>query len=137
VAVGLIVLTATVALPLFAQRLARSIPFDTLRSVQQALQQDPDVRHASALVGVSRFFGKDGSAKTTHVLTSDVVLSRRVTDLESTANRMARIILDHDPSAAEENEIAISVRYGYDIGIASAWQGRSFSFSPEEWRRRF
>jgi uncharacterized RDD family membrane protein YckC len=64
-AVGLIVLTATVALPYFGQRLASSLPFATLRSVQQALQQDPDVRHASALVGVSKFFGKDGSATTT------------------------------------------------------------------------
>ena len=57
--------------------------------------------------------------------------------VESLANRLARIILDHDPSAENEDVIAISMSYGYDIGIASGWQSRSFAFSPEQWRKRF
>ena len=98
-AVGLI-LTASLTLPYFAQRLESSVPFAALLSVQQALQQDPDVRHATAAV------------------------------------RLARIILDRDPSAEKENQIAISIRYGYDIGIASAWRRRVFAFSPDQWRKR-
>ena len=134
-AVGL-VLTATLALPYFVQRLEGSLPFAALSSVQQALQQDPDVRHATALVSVNKFFGKNQSATTTHMFISNIVLSRRVTDFDSLSNRLARIILDRDPSAEKENEIAISIRYGYDIGIASAWRSRVFAFSPDQWRKR-
>ena len=134
-AVGLI-LTASLTLPYFAQRLESSVPFSVLSSVQQALQQDPDVRHASAVVGVNKFFGKNQGATTTHMFISNIVLSRQVTDFDSLSNRLARIILDHDPSAEKEDEIAISIRYGYDIGIASAWRTRVFAFSPDQWRKR-
>jgi hypothetical protein len=131
------ILTAAMALPYFAQRLTTSLPFAELRSVQQALQRDPDVRHASAVVGVSKFFGKDGSVTTTHIFSSNVVLSRRVEDFNSLANRLAQIILDDDPSAEKENVIALSINYGYDIGIASAWRNQHFNFSPQQWRKRF
>jgi uncharacterized RDD family membrane protein YckC len=132
-----LILTAALVLPYFAQRLASSLPFVGLLSIQQALQQDPDVRHATAVIGVSEFFGKNQSATTRHIFTSNIVLSRRVVDFDSLANRLARIVLDHDPSAEKEDEIAIFIHYGYDIGIASAWQSRSFAFSPEQWRKRF
>ena len=135
-AVGLI-LAAALVLPYFVQRITSSSPFARLMSLQQALQQDPDVRHARAIIGVSKFFGKDQSTTTTHIFSSDIVLSRRVTDFDSLANRLARIILDHDPSTEKEDEIVISIHYGYDIGIASAWRSRNFAFSPEQWRKRF
>jgi hypothetical protein len=136
IVVGLI-LAAALVLPYFGQRLASSSLFVELLSVQHALQQDPDVRHASAVVGVNKFFGKNQSATTTHIFSSSIVLSRRVTDVDSLANRLARIILDQDASAGKEDEIAISIHYGYDIGIASAWRNRDFAFSPEQWRKRF
>jgi uncharacterized RDD family membrane protein YckC len=135
IAVGLILVVALV-LPYFAQRLASSVPFAGLVSVQRALQQDPDVRHASAFIGVSKFVGTNRDATTTHLFSSNIVLSRRVTDFDALANRLARIILDHEPSAEKEDKIAISISYGYDIGIASASQNRIFSFSPEQWRKR-
>ena len=133
--VGLI-LIGSLTLPYFAQRLESSVPFAALLSVQQALQQDPDVRHATAVASVSKFFGKNRSATTTHIFISNIVLSRRVTDFDSLSNRLAGIILNHDPSAEKEDKIAISIRYGYDIGIASAWRSRMFAFSPEQWRKR-
>jgi uncharacterized RDD family membrane protein YckC len=136
IVVGLI-LAAALVLPYFGQRLASSSLFVELLSVQHALQQDPDVRRASAVVGVNKFFGKNQSATTTHIFSSSIVLSRRVTDVDSLANRLARIILDQDASAGKEDEIAISIHYGYDIGIASAWRNRDFAFSPEQWRKRF
>ena len=52
------------------------------------------------------------------------------------ANRLARIILDRYPSAAKEDVIGLSIVYGYDIGIASAWHSQNFTFSPEQWRKR-
>lgn len=134
-AVGIILISA-LALPYFVQRLASSSPFAELVEVQQALQGDPDVRHATAAVSVSKYFGNDQSATTTHLFSSNIVLSRPVSDFDALANRLAQIILDHDPTAEKENKIAISVNYGYDIGIASAWRSRNFIFSPEQWRKR-
>jgi hypothetical protein len=124
-------------LPYVAQRLASSAPFVGLLAVQQGLQQEPDVRHATANIGLSKLFSKNPGATNTHIFSSKIFLSRRVTDFDSLANRLARIILDRDPSAEKEDVIAISIIYGYDIGIASAWRSRNFAFSPEQWRKRF
>lgn len=119
------------------QRLASSSSFAGLLSVQQALQQVPDVRHATLLISDSNFFGgSNQGATTTHMFSAGIVLSRRITDFDSLANRLAGIILDHDPSAGKVDKIAISIRYGYDIGIASAWQRRNFVLSPAQWRKR-
>jgi uncharacterized RDD family membrane protein YckC len=133
--VGLISLSAIV-LPFLAQRLANSEPFLGLLSVQQGLQHEPGVRHATANMGVSKFTSTNRGTTTTHVFSSRILLSKRVADLDSLANRLARIILDRDPSAEKEDVIAISISYGYDIGIASAWRSQNFSFSPAEWRKR-
>jgi uncharacterized RDD family membrane protein YckC len=134
--VGMI-LTVALFLPYLSNQVAGSLPFVELLSVQQALQRDPDVRHATVASGVDKSFGKDQSATTTHTFTSDIVLSRRVADFDPLANRLAHIILAQDPSAEKENLIAISLHYGYDIGIASGWQSRNFAFSPDGWRKRF
>jgi hypothetical protein len=60
-----------------------------------------------------------------------------VKDLDSLANRLARITLERDPSAENKDKIGISIIYGYDIGIASARESRNFSLSPQQWRNRF
>jgi uncharacterized RDD family membrane protein YckC len=133
--VGLILMTAML-LPYLAQRLASSEPFVELLSVQQGLQHEPGVRHATANIGVNKFANSNRGTTTTHVFNSRIFLSRRVTDLDSMANRLARIILDRYPSAAKEDVIGLSIVYGYDIGIASAWQSQNFTFSPEQWRKR-
>jgi hypothetical protein len=133
--VGLI-LIAAMLLPYVAQRVATSDMFAGLLSVQQGLQQEPGVRHATAYIGVNKFFSKNQGTTTKHIFSSKIFLSRRVADLDSLANRLARIILDRDPAAAKEDVIAISIIYGYDIGIASSWRSRNFAFSPDQWRKR-
>jgi uncharacterized RDD family membrane protein YckC len=133
--VGLI-LVAALVLPFLAQQVARSEPFVELLSVQQGLQHEPGVRHATAYIGVNKFVSSSQGATTTHIFSSRILLTKRVTDLDSLANRLARIILDRSPSAEKEDVIALSIVYGYDIGIASAWRSQNFSFSPAEWRKR-
>ena len=133
--VGLIMITA-LALPFVAQRIAGSDEFAGLLSVQQGLQQESGVRHATAMVSVNTFSGHAAGVTTNHVFSSRIFLSHRVTEADSMANRLARIILDRDPSAENEDLIAIALVYGYDIGIASAWRVQNFSFSPAQWRNR-
>jgi uncharacterized RDD family membrane protein YckC len=134
--VGLIVIASAV-LPLITQKLANSSTFRPLLSVQQGLQQEPEVRHATVNVGFNRFFSSGKGTTTKHFLDSKIFLSRRVTDFDSLANRSARVILERDPSANTQDVVSISIIYGYDIGIASAWRSRNFAFSPAEWRKRF
>jgi uncharacterized RDD family membrane protein YckC len=134
--VALILLVAIV-LPFFAQRLASTDTFVRLLAVQQGLEQEPEVRHATASIRVNKFTGNNHGTTTTHVFESRLFVARRVTDLNSLADRAARIILDRDPSAGNQDIIAVSITYGYDIGIASAWRTQNFSFSPTQWRTRF
>jgi hypothetical protein len=134
--VGL-VLAAALILPYFMLRLDKSDTFADLLAVQQGLQQEPDVRHAAVYSNVYTHVSPDRGTTITHAISSDIFLARRVTDFDSLANRSARIILDRDPAAAQKDRIAITVIYGYDIGIASAWKRRSFAYSPEQWRKRF
>jgi uncharacterized RDD family membrane protein YckC len=131
------ILLAALVAPYYAQRLSKSEPFVELLSVQQGLQQLPEVRYATVNTDVVRFFGHSKPPPTTRSIQSRVVLSRRVKDLDSLANRLARITLERDPSAENQDKIGISIIYGYDIGIASAWESRNFSFSPGQWRNRF
>lgn len=135
--VVVLIVIAALVLPYVVLRLASTDLFVNLLSVQQGLQRDPDVRHATVNIGVNKAFDKNRGTTTTHIFNSRIFLARRVTEPDSLANRSARIILDRDPSADKEDVIAISIIYGYDIGIASAWRSQDFAFSPEQWRKRF
>jgi hypothetical protein len=109
--VGVIVIAAA-ALPYVTQGLAKSGTFASLLSVQQGLQQVPDVRHATVSVGVNTFASRKQSTTTTHIVSSKLYLSRRVADLDSLANKSAQIILERDPSAQREDAIEITLIYG-------------------------
>jgi len=81
------ILIAAIALPYLAQRLSSSDPFVSLLSAQQGLQREPDVRHATVNIGVIGSISKKHGATTTHIFNSKFFESRRVTDLDSLANR--------------------------------------------------
>ena len=55
------------------------------------------------------------------------------------ANDQARAIFERsielDPAFAPAYA-GLSLAYGYDIGIASAWQSQNFAYSPAQWRGR-
>jgi uncharacterized RDD family membrane protein YckC len=131
--VGLI-LTAALVLPYLAQRLASSPVFARLVSIQQELEKEPGVRHAAVFSGVGRRFGANQSTR--HTLSARLVFATPVVSADSVADRTFQIISNGDPSADKEDIVAITLVYGYDIGIASAWRGRTFAYSPEQWRQR-
>jgi uncharacterized RDD family membrane protein YckC len=131
-----VILTAAVAAPVLLERVAESQPFIGLLSVQRGLLQVPDVRQASVNMGVDKFSSSQRGTTTTHVLSSRILLSRRVADLDALANRCAQITLDRDPAADKQDLITVSIGYGYDIGIASAWSNHNYPYSPAQWRRR-
>jgi uncharacterized RDD family membrane protein YckC len=131
-----VILAAAVAAPVLFARVAESQPFIGLLSVQRGLLQVPNVRQASVNMGVNKFSSNQRGTTTTHVLSSRILLSRRVADLDALANECAQITLDRDPAADKEDLITVSIGYGYDIGIASAWSNHNYPYSPTQWRRR-
>lgn len=133
--VGLI-LTAALILPLVTVQLADSGAVAEMSSIQQGLLTLPGVRHASVYLGVNKAFRSSHRATTTHVLSAKIMYAGRIADSAPLAARAVQIILNRDPSIGREDEIAITVIYGYDIGIASAWRSRSFALSPQQWQQR-
>jgi hypothetical protein len=128
---------AAIVAPPLRERLANIEPFVDLRIVQQGLLQIPGVRFTAVNVSVNKFFSNSHATTTQHIFTSRVFLSKRVISCDPLANQLARTILNRDPSVENEDIIAISIIYGYDIGIASSWRTQNFSFSPAQWRKRF
>ncbi len=94
------------------------------------VQSDPAVRHASAFAGINKFFSSAHGTSTTRVFSVKVIPARRVTAWDSLADRFAGIVLSRDPAAAQDDRIAVSMVYGYDIGIASASRSRTVVLTP-------
>jgi uncharacterized RDD family membrane protein YckC len=136
IAVVSAMLAMSIAVPALVGRLGESQPFSGLLSVQQGLLQVPDVRQASVNLAVNKFTSSQRGTTTTHVLSSRILLSRRVADLDALANQCAQIMLDRDQTANKEDIIDVSIGYGYDIGIASAWSNHNYPYAPAQWRRR-
>lgn len=133
--VGLILATA-LTLPSFTQRLEGSPPFSALSSIQQGLQNEPGVWRASVSMGVTRAFSTGHGSTTTHVCSASIFFSAPIVNSGPLADRAVRIMLDRDPSIAKLDEIAVTIVYGYDIGIASAWRSKVFGRSPRQWQQR-
>jgi uncharacterized RDD family membrane protein YckC len=54
-------------------------------------------------------------------------------DIEKAATPVASIVLRDYPEAMDMDAIVVNITYGYNIGLASAWIGRSINRSPSEW----
>ncbi len=51
----------------------------------------------------------------------------------SSADQVARLILEHDTQLNQYDQLAITISRGYDIGIFQAWQSRTIHGSLAEW----
>ncbi len=119
-----VILFSTVVGP----KLAGKGPFPELMDIYQRLQAMDGVSVAG--INVGKTFGTGG---TTTYITANVVMRNKPQSFEQAANETARLILANYPEARNKNFLAVSVVYGFDIGIASGWQRQNFSHSPTEW----
>lgn len=67
-------------------------------------------------------------------LKAQVTLKQEPQSPEDAATQIASIILDTHPAAKEQDAIAIILRYGFDIGIASRWQSYRSVLNSHVWR---
>lgn len=135
VVVALIFLIAALA-PLLVDRLTHVAPFGDLIAVQKSLQSQPEVRNAGVVVGSNFVYSAQSGSKSSRSVSSTIFLAKRISDYDSLANKVARITLDNYPDAAAKDFVSVAIIYGYDIGIASSWTTRNFSFAPSQWRDR-
>lgn len=131
-----VILVAALILPLLTLGLANSDGLSELSSIQQGLLMQPGVRHAMVSLGVNKAVRSSQGATTAHVFSARIVYARRIADFAPLAASAVQVILNRDPSIQGEDEIAITIVYGYDIGIASAWRSRSFALSPKQWQQQ-
>jgi uncharacterized RDD family membrane protein YckC len=134
--VSLLLVAAGLA-PIVIGYLAPKEPFNYLSSIQGALQTQPEVKYANVSTGTNFVKFRNQDTKFSTYLSSRIVLVKKIDDYDGLANKLARIMLETYPQAGEKDVIAVTISYGYDIGISSSWQNQNFSFPPNQWRERF
>ncbi|MFC5583415.1 hypothetical protein [Rhodanobacter terrae] len=94
------------------------------------MSTQPHVMTAQVVRGWSSFNG----GKATHSLQSSLRLDAPMTEDGDMARRIAQLMAKADPNIASEDVVVVTLVYGYDMGIASGWKRRGYSFRPGELR---
>jgi Predicted membrane protein/domain len=123
-------LLAAIALsaPVVASRFAQTQTFAGILPLYQTLSNQPHVMTAQVVRGWSSFNG----GKATHSLQSSLRLDAPMTEDGDMAKRIAQLMAKADPNIANEDAVVVTLVYGYDMGIASGWKRRGYSFRPGE-----
>jgi hypothetical protein len=112
--------------------LAKTGVFPDLSVVQQKLQSSGKVYAATVSVGKS-WNRQKGVTQQISFFQSTAIFKERPMNYEAAAGEIAAIILATYPEIAKEDDLMVSVFYGYDIGIAHAWIRSTFQHSPQQW----
>jgi uncharacterized RDD family membrane protein YckC len=115
------------------QNIAHKGVFPGLIATQQAIMSTGKVHTATLSVGKTWRASGENSTEATHVA-SNAIWKRRPADYEAAAREVALVILDHYPDIMTKDVLAVTVTYGYDIGIARAWRNQTFQHPPLEWK---
>jgi uncharacterized RDD family membrane protein YckC len=135
VIVAAFLIVAAIA-PMLMSQLAEKEPFVHLLPIQKTLAEEPGVRGVTVQVGSSFSATMQKGRQSADYLSVRIFSDTRDVDRERLANRVVEMLLGAHADAARKDVIGVSIAYGYDIGIASAWESKSFSFSPAQWRER-
>jgi hypothetical protein len=124
---------AVAALTLVSPRLMKVGPFPGLLSVHERLMASGKL-HSVFVTSGQYWFSGGGESKHSSFIESVAVVRERPRDYEEVADEIAATVLDTYPGIYGKDGLKVTIRYGYDIGIASSWTSRNFQHSPEEWR---
>ncbi len=131
VAVAIISVALFGGLAAFLPSLVNWGPFPELLAVQKSLVQEPDTHAVMVQAGTTTF-----NNNSTQWFSANVITSNPNINYEETADHFAEIILTRHPDVARKDLLVINVVCGYDIGIATGWNNRSFSFPPKQWENK-
>ena len=124
---------AVIGLSVFVTHLGQNRVFPGLLRVQQAIQNTGKVHVATVNVGKNWRIVNGLRSETTY-LNSNAIWKKRPRDEVSAARSVASIILHNYPQIMDKDLLTVTVTYGFDIGIARAWQSYTSSHSPKEWK---
>jgi hypothetical protein len=91
-----------------------------------AINAEPGVMFANLNVG----FATGNGVKRTYTAAMVQLADPNVDD-EAFAKRLATKVIQVSPRLGDRDVIAVNLRYGFDLGIASGWRGHRFQFSPD------
>lgn len=123
-----VVISFCVAAPMIAQKGV----FPELLALQKSIQSTGKVHTASAFVGKSwgSMGGKRWESTYFH---SNAIWKTRPEDYQAAASEIASLVLSGYSKIMDKDVLAVTVTYGFDIGIAYAWNKQDFHYSPQEW----
>jgi uncharacterized RDD family membrane protein YckC len=102
-----------------------------LMLVQQQVIRMPGVRDAGVFQGTSWATGNQRA----NFLTVRAVTGIAPAEEQALAGRIAAIALATYPAARQLDTLSVTLVRGYDIGIASHWDTKTFDGPPGAWRR--
>lgn len=107
------------------------IPLPELLAVDTSIQNSGKVYVASVFVGTN--WGPNGQ---TQYFSTNAIWKNKPASQEKAAAEIASIILKEYPNIMSKDVLAVTISYGFDIGIASAWQSYNEHHSPAEWKQK-
>lgn len=128
-------IAACAAVPYVAGRLADSGLFASILSVQRSVNAEPWIAYAKVHKGKQTKLGSQGGRSMSYLSVVAHVVDSDIRN-EDRARRLATLALNADNSAMALDAVQITLVYGYDIGIASAWTSHTISRTPAEWLAR-
>ena len=124
VMVSLLFITSAV-LPAFTMNLAQNEPFADLLKGVNSLYQHPSVNYATMS---SSFNLSSNDTKKTSYISAQVFVNKKDISNPKLARELAKLITQNCTLASNRDLLSIVLIYGYDIGIASSWSSRQYSF---------
>ena len=133
VTVALFIATATGALLLAKSPLPETLP-GNLATTIAALNEEPGVESITLkrLFMKSLLSTKDTNQTHTNLLTIEVILKSNMINDVDLARRLASILVENSPEVRNEDNIAVTMKYGFSFGILNSWKVHKHVFPMDD-----
>jgi len=97
---------------------------------------EPDARNANA-TETTNYLYVDGKTQRSTDLGITVFMRHRPANPDAVIKSVAKRILAKKPDILGCERLSVTVKWGYDIGIGSYWDGKAETHTPAQWRARW
>jgi uncharacterized RDD family membrane protein YckC len=108
--------------------------FANLLSVQQALLDSPEIRSVSLFRGTTVMYSSSGGASRANNYSVQALLKQAPADVDAEEKKIAALVLPRDPLVMQDDNLVITLTYGYNFGLASWSCSQSVRHHPQEWK---
>jgi hypothetical protein len=118
-----------------ASRLAGLDTLQQVAALQRAVEAAAPGTRVAVRMGTQAFISSTGRSSTQFVRIH-VITWPKPASPEELADRVAAAVLSNAHDSEDIDQLVVSIAYGYDIMISSAYVTNNFSHSPREWGDR-